>query len=358
MRDLTRRRVAGLFATCVATAALGAPPATAAPAAKWAALGDSYTAGVFIGAPSPSLGSGERDGCDRTSGSYPDLVGRALSANPPSGRAVELTDVSCGGATVAEIGESRQTPISPVQPPADGWPAVAAQVERAELGVDTEVVTIGVGGNSLPVSTVLISCLVAGVGQPDDATPCRDAYESQGTFFDPESIHDKYDRVTREYAAMLQAVTFQAPGAELITVGYPTVFPDDPATCDRRDTTELAARVEGFGVLSATHGDIAWMREVLAHLNEIIEGVTELSGGTYVDAAGPSRGHDVCTSAAEKHVEGICGQAEDYWPAELPLGQFTLTCADGERATLVHPNAAGHATTAGAVEAAVRAALG
>ncbi|MFE5710662.1 SGNH/GDSL hydrolase family protein [Streptomyces sp. NPDC056501] len=321
------------------------------------ALGDSYTAGVFVGEPSPPLGGLDRDGCDRTTGSYPNLVERRLIATPPSGRAVTLTDVSCGGATILEIGSARQAPISPVQPPADGWPSVASQVDRAGLSASTDVVTIGVGGNSLPFGKILTSCLLAGIGQPDEATPCRDAYEAGGPFLDPESIYDKYDRVTREYAAMLRAVHEKAPNAKVITVGYPTIVPEDPTTCDRQDTTELATDIKGVGRISATHGDIAWLGEVNTHLNAITEAITELNDDTYVDTATSSVGHDACQPRATKWVEGVCGAAGPYWPNELAVGPLTLTCSGDNQATLVHPNAAGHANTATQVEAAVRTAL-
>ncbi|MFB7518213.1 SGNH/GDSL hydrolase family protein [Streptomyces sp. NPDC056144] len=352
------RRVAlgALAALALATAV--PPSASAAPEpVEWAALGDSYTAGVFVGDPSPALGSADRDGCDRTTGSYPNLVNAALAADKPGGRTVTLADVSCGAAVIGDIAQNRQTPISPVEAPEDGWPSVDVQVERAKLGAGTDVVTVGVGGNSLPFGKMLTSCLVSGIGQPDEATPCRDAYEAGGPFLDPESIYDKYDRVTREYAGMIRAVHEKAPNAKVVTVGYPTILPEDPTTCDRADTTELAADVEGLGKISVTHGDIGWLGEVNTHLNAIIQAVTELSGDTYVDVATSSKGHDACGSRAEKWVEGVCGEAASYWPTDVNLGVATLKCSDGNRGTLVHPNAAGHANAAQQVEAAVRAAL-
>lgn len=92
---------------------------------QWAALGDSYTAGLYVGDPSPALGSTDRDGCDRTTGAYPDLVAGKLAATPPAGRSVKLTDVSCGGATIGEIAAARQTPSARYRPPRTAgraWP--------------------------------------------------------------------------------------------------------------------------------------------------------------------------------------------------------------------------------------------
>lgn len=361
-----RRIALGALTALTLAAAVpgGAASATSAPEpVQWAVLGDSYTAGVFVGDPSPALGSADRDGCDRTTGAYPNLVAAKLACVPPTGRTVKLTDFSCGGASIAEIGTARQTPISPVEPPEGGWPSVDAQIERAGLSESTDVVTIGVGGNSLPFGKILTSCLLLGTDQEDDATPCRDAYERGDFVLDPESIRDKFQRVFREYAAILKAVHDKAPNAKVITVDYLTIVPEDATTCDRQDTTELAADVEGAGRLSVTHGDIAWLGQVNTELNTIIEDVTDLVdyGYTYIDVAASSVGHDACQPRATKWVEGVCGEADPYWPTELAVGQkpvqITLKCSDGNRATLVHPNTAGHANTATRVEAAVRKAL-
>ncbi|MFD0631668.1 hypothetical protein ACFQ9X_08555 [Catenulispora yoronensis] len=121
--------------------------------------------------PLPALGDASRDGCDRTTNAYPDVVDRELAEFPP-GKPVHLTNVSCGNATIADIATAKQKPISPVQPPADGWPAVDTQIQRAHLTTNTDVVTIGVGGNSLPFGGMLLTCLQQGaIGKS-----CRDHF--------------------------------------------------------------------------------------------------------------------------------------------------------------------------------------
>ncbi|MEU6149307.1 SGNH/GDSL hydrolase family protein [Actinosynnema sp. NPDC047251] len=325
---------------------------------RWVALGDSYTAGVFVGTPTPPLGGAGRDGCDRTADSYPDVVSRRLAAGA---REVRLTDVSCGAATIEDVHSARQQPVSPVRPPADGWPAVAAQLDRVDAG--TDVITIGVGGNSLPVASMVAACLLLGTDQPDDATPCRDAYENGHPIFAPEPVREIFQRVFREYVDLLEAVHGKAPDAKVVTVGYPVVFPQDAAGCDRADATQFSATVNDTA-LSMTKGDIEWLHSVLAELNSIIEDVTDLvdHGYVFVDTATSSEGHDVCAPVGAKWVEGVCGAAEDYWPASLELAAppltFELSCPEGTRATIVHPNRQSHADTAIRVEVAVRAAIG
>jgi len=343
MRHVCRLRTRALAVAFTLSAAtlLPAASAGAADSYQWAALGDSYTAGVFVGDPQPALGDPSRDGCDRTTNSYPDVVERELAEFPP-GKPVNLTNVSCGGATIADIATAKQTPISPVQPPAGGWSAVEPQIQRAGLGEATDVVTIGVGGNSLPFGGMLIKCVELGT----TGKSCRDFYTNPPA--GEESIQDKLARVQDEYIEMLAHVHQAAPNAKVITVGYPAVLPDNAAECNRTSLTELGA---------ITHSDINWLRDdVLKQLNNTINRVTQFFGDRYVDVYASSVGHDACQPAGTKWVEGICGNAEDYWPTGYP--GTILNCAPlGKRITLVHPNAAGDANTAAHVERAIRIAL-
>lgn len=314
---------------------------------EWVALGDSYTAGGFVG----EQRSG--NGCDRTVGAYPEQVGGRLG-----GDLVRLVDVSCGNATISDLHLTSQVPASPVGTPEGGWAAVAPQLEP--VSADTAVVTIGVGGNSVPLGGLVMSCLLLGAGFPDDATPCRDAHTSGGD--GQETIDQVLDRVASEYVELLEAVRAKAPSAAVITVGYPTIFPADASSCGREDTTAFAANVNDT-LLSITHGDIEWLGQVVAELNTVIKDATEYVGAfRFVDTATSSVGHDVCQDAYDKWVEGVCGSAEWFWPSSITLGKppmsFTLTCTDDTSATIVHPNLNGHRHVADLVEPVIREAVG
>ncbi|MFJ6676567.1 SGNH/GDSL hydrolase family protein [Actinosynnema sp. NPDC091369] len=327
----------------LAVVLLGAAPVPASATTdtyQWAALGDSYTAGVFIGDPRPALGDPDRDGCDRTSDSYPDLVHGSLTEFPPGGP-VELTDVSCGGAEIRHIAQAEQQPVSPVDAPAQ-WPPVSPQVQRAGLDEGTDVVTVGVGGNSLPFAGMLAQCVGLGL----NGQSCREHYENPPE--GEEGIEDKFSRVQDEYVTMLAAVHQAAPNAKVLTVGYPAVLPQQSADCAPMNWTEL---------FSIRRDDVDWLRGVLERLNRTIQSVSSFFGDRYVDIHSSSVGHDVCQPAGEKWVEGICGDAEDYWPTEIHLPALTIPCPEGTHATLVHPNARSHENAAHQVERAVRIAL-
>ncbi|MEZ0108563.1 lysophospholipase L1-like esterase [Catenulispora sp. EB89] len=343
MRHVSRQRVRALAVGLALTASTLSPLASAgaADSYQWAALGDSYTAGGFVGDPLPPLGDASRDGCDRTTNAYPDVVDRELAEFPP-GKPVHLTNVSCGNATIADIATDRQKPISPVQPPADGWPTVPTQIQRAQLDNKTDVVTIGVGGNSLPFGGILLKCQETGLL----GKSCRDYYTNPPA--GEESMQDKLARVQDEYIEMLAKVHEAAPNAKVITVGYPAVLPEQGSDCTRFSLTQLGA---------VTPADINWLRDdVLKQLNNTIQRVSNFFGDRYVDTYSSSVGHDACKPAGTKWVEGICGDAADYWPTSLP--GTLLNCAPiNKRLTLVHPNAAGYANTAAHVERAIRIAL-
>lgn len=146
---------------------------------------------------------------------------------------------------------------------------------------------------------------------------------------------------------MLVGVHQAAPNAKVITIGYPAVLPDDASTCNRLALSEVGA---------TTHADVDWLRDdVLKKLNTTIQKVSDFFGDRYVDIYSSNVGHDACQPADEKWVKGVCGDAADYWPTKI---NAVLDCAAGnKRATLVHPNAAGHANTANLVERAIRIAL-
>ncbi|MEK9518821.1 SGNH/GDSL hydrolase family protein [Streptomyces sp. NPDC087908] len=330
------------LALAAASALVPSGSAGAADQYQWAALGDSYTAGGFVGEPQPALGEASRDGCDRTSGAYPGLVERELEEFPP-GKYVQLANVSCGNATIADIAEAKQVPISPVQPPVEGWSAVDTQIKRAKLSKETDIVTIGVGGNSLPFGGMLLKCLQLGA-IPGET--CQEYYTNPPE--GEENITDKLARVQDEYVQMLARVHEAAPNAKVITVGYPAVLPQEGNTCNRPALSELG---------SIKHADVDWLREnALKPLNNTIQQVTSFFGDRYVDVYSSSVGHDACQPAEEKWVEGICGDAADYWPAKLP-GTILNCGLINKRVTLVHPNADGHANTAAHVERAIRIAL-
>lgn len=295
----------------VPTQLAGAQPTTAAEDYHWVALGDSYTAGVIRAA--GNTFEVPRDGCDRTDLSYPQVIDRDL------GGLFELTNVSCGAATIANVTDTPQKPIGRHLPPYSEdpdypFPEVPAQSEA--VGADTDVITVGVGGNTLGFDEFITKCAQLGAENDGKGTPCKDALAA--------GIPAKLKTVRHEYDRMLAVLHERAPKAKILAVGYPTVIPRDTAKCGYGDITK-------FGTI--TQEDLAWLRtDVLEALNKAIDDSTGTQDAArYVDIYTSSRDHSVCDDA--KWVEGF------------------LTPPD--QLSLVHPNALGHRNAADHVEEAM-----
>ncbi|MEV8396534.1 SGNH/GDSL hydrolase family protein [Streptomyces niveus] len=295
----------------VPTQLAGAAPASAAAAYEWVALGDSYTAGVI-----PAAGDTfevPRDGCERTDRSYPQVIDRDL------GSLIELTNVSCGAATIEDITFRAQSPIGRHLPPLSEdpdypFPPVPPQSEAVTSG--TDVVTVGVGGNTLGFAEMLFTCLQLGSESGGVGTPCRDALAA--------SVPERLTKVSEEYGEMLAVLHKKAPHAKVLTVGYPTVIPEDTAKCRYNDWEQFA---------SITQGDLDWLRgDVLEPLNKVIEKSSGDHEASFVDLHDSSRNHSVCDSG--KWVEGVFTQ----FPSEVAF---------------VHPNARGHQNAADHVTSAL-----
>ncbi|WP_327724199.1 SGNH/GDSL hydrolase family protein [Streptomyces europaeiscabiei] len=294
----------------------GATPAAAA-AYEWVALGDSYTAGVI-----PAAGEVfevPRDGCERTDLSYPQVIDRDL------GSLIELTNVSCGAATIEDITFNAQQPIGRHLPPFSEdpdypFPPVPPQSEAVSPG--TDVITVGAGGNTLGFAEILFTCLQLGEGSGGVGTPCRDDLA--------DNIPGRLTKVSQDYDDMLATLHERAPHAKVVTVGYPTVIPEDTSKCRYNDFEQFA---------SITPGDLDWLRDdVLNPLNATIEKAAGEHEDTFVGLSDSTRNHSVCD--AGRWVEGL------------------LTSLDPFQVAFVHPNAKGHKNAADQVSVAVLNALG
>ncbi|MER5862095.1 SGNH/GDSL hydrolase family protein [Kitasatospora sp. NPDC002040] len=313
MAGMRFRRLGSVGAAAVLALGAVTVPAQAAkrPGPAWAALGDSYTAGVVQAAGAEFEQPG--DGCARTDLSYPELIAREL------GPLVSLRNVSCGGAKVADVEQAQQAPSGRPLPPLGADPDAPFAPVPPQLDAvspDTGLVTVGIGGNSLGFGPILTECLTLGALGGGRGTPCRDKLAA--------GLPGRLEQLAREYDAMLTALHAKAPSARVITVGYPQVIPADTGRCGFGDPL-------GFGTMTA--GDLAWARtDILDRLNAVIAKSTADHGDTFVDLYPSTEGHTVCDRAGGNNwVDGIMTSV-------LPLSY-----------AFVHPNAKGHANAAALV---------
>jgi lysophospholipase L1-like esterase len=273
-----------LVAAGAVAAALAGPAAVstahAAPAPEeYVALGDSYSAGSGI--LPPDLGAPVA--CLRTTVNYPHLIADRLGA--------DLVDVSCGGARTADLY-------------APQYPGVPAQLDA--LTAQTDLVTLTIGGNdNRTFIGALLACGVSGTLAAGHGNPCERTY---GDRFTRQVTETTYPAVRQALADIRE----RAPRAEVAILGYPWILP---------------AQDGCFAKLPIARGDVPYLRDLQATLNDAIERAAAETGVTFVDLAERSEGRDACAPADRRWVEPLLF---------------------GTNVVPVHPNARGEAAMADA----------
>ena len=254
---------------------------------RYVALGDSYSAGPLI--PTTDLAAG----CARSDHNYPSLVAERLGVGT-------FVDVTCSAATTRDLTHVQAT---------FGDARVPAQLDA--LTRDTDLVTLGIGGNDLGLfSTLIDTCTRLRAADPTGA-PCARRLAAQGP-----DLEAATRTISTRVAAALQEVERRAPRAEVLLVGYPRLVPDS-GTCPR---------------LPLARGDYAEGRRISETLDRSLRRAARRARVTFVDMYAASRGHDICSAA--------------------PWVNGRVT--DRQRALAYHPFAAGMRADADGVVAALR----
>ncbi|HVV11959.1 SGNH/GDSL hydrolase family protein [Amycolatopsis sp.] len=240
---------------------------------RYVALGDSYTAGPLI--PLQRL---DPLGCFRSTANYPAQL--ALRLLTPS-----YTDVSCSGADTGDM-TATQTVTLGSNPP-----------QLNALHADTDLVTIGIGGNDGAVfGTIVGTC--PGLRASDPAgNPCQRHFTVDGV----DTIKAEITQTQANITAVLAQIHARAPRAKVLAIGYPRIAPPT-GTCP--------------AVLPFADGDYAWLNSVEEALNTAIAKAAAADGATsYVDTFTPSLGHDACAGpAAWINGQSIQPTAAPYHP--------------------------------------------
>ncbi|MDI5965564.1 SGNH/GDSL hydrolase family protein [Streptantibioticus silvisoli] len=209
---------------------------------------------------------------------------------------LSLSDVSCAGADTSNMTTAQFAD----QPP-----------QFDALTASTRVVTLGIGGNdNSTFLTALAGCSaidgIAGAGSGD---LCALAY---GNKFADQIAADETN-----VAGALQHIHTLSPAARVFVVGYPDILPQS-GSC--------------FSQMPITTADVAYLNGVELDLNAMLRTAAGQNGATYVDTYGASVGHDSCQGESTRWVEPLLPSTD---------------------AVSAHPNAAGEAADARAVEAAI-----
>lgn len=248
----------------------------------YVALGDSYTAGPFIPQTVAALG------CFRSTHNYPALLAAELDVET-------LSDVSCSGADTRHLTSPQPTGFASVPP------------QLAALSADTDLVTVGIGGNDFGVFGRLVTTCPRLRSQDPDGDPCRDHFGGEGRdalMSDLATTRDRLDEAVEE-------IRRRAPHAQVLLVGYPRIAPMQ-GTCP--------------AVLPFADGDYRYANQVERRLNAALRHAARSHDVAYVDTYAASRGHDACAG----DQAWVNGQHTDTRRAQSyhPFGSYMRAVAD------------------------------
>ncbi|WP_372671222.1 SGNH/GDSL hydrolase family protein [Amycolatopsis kentuckyensis] len=250
------RTTAFITILVTALAITGAGTATAA-TGEYVALGDSAAAGPLI--LPPDLSS---PGCLRSLADYPHVAAKQLG--------VPLKDVTCSGATTADMYAPQQTETGAVPPQLDA------------LSAATETVTVTIGGNDVGLVGAATSCINLLPGITPD---CVDRYTAGGH----DQLAEKIAAFEPTWGTLLDAIHAKAPNADVFVAGYGTYLPRNGCWPIAPLTPRDANYIQG----SIDKTNAALARQAAAH------------DARYVDVRTASIGHDVCKLPGVKWFESV-----------------------------------------------------
>lgn len=290
------RTLVALAAACAAAFTAAAPTASAREAAQAApdlaaaasglgyiAMGSSFAAGPGI---PPVQDSGGASACARSGANYPSIVAREIGAI--------LTDVSCSGATTANVLTASQS---------------GQQPQVRAVTAETRVVTVTIGGNDVNY----LGSLNAYSCQSDGGANC-------GTV-DRNAINQTFPALAGRIGNIVKAIRSTAPRAHVYLVNYFTLLPAS-GVCANVPLTDDQATFE---------------RGIASRLAEATAAAAADTQATLVDLTAASRGHDACSGSP---------WVESYRPAAGRATYHPNEAGMREAATLVQSAVAAGGQTA------------
>ena len=249
-----------------ATTGSDGSPGGSAPSAttirRYVALGDSYTAAPYV------YLTDVANGCLRSNGNYPALLAQRLGV-------AKHVDVSCSGATSKDLFGRQGTFQQQTVPP-----------QLAAVTRDTDLVTVGIGGNDFGLFGSLVgTCPISGpqgrIFAPRDGVRCGQV--------DLRRASADVRRIGALITRDLRAIHRKAPDATVVLVGYPRIL-DPLHSCPK--------------VLPVARRDTIALDAVTRSLSLQMKAAAARTGSVFVDLYAASKGHDVC-AGKDAWVNGV-----------------------------------------------------
>lgn len=251
-----RRRLLLALAIALVVALAGSAPAARAEP-NYVALGDSFTAGPLIPLQLPPLG------CLKSSNNYPHLAAGDFG--------LPLRDASCSGARTTHMENSQDVSPDPDPPP-----------QFSALGPDTQLVTVGIGGNDIGFSEIIRNCTSR---TSPNGHPCQDHYVVDGR----DVISERIAATATKIASVLQGIHARSPQADVYIVNYLPILPDKGRGC--------------WPQVPIAYDDVPYLRAKHKELNSMLADQAGANDARVVDAYKRGIGKDACQAPGERWVE-------------------------------------------------------
>ena len=270
----------------------------------YVALGDSYASGEGIKltgyvdtAGVVSATQATKDGCNRSSQSYPIIMSSWL-ASQPGMPPFQLADLACSGATSTDISSS--SPATGLGlAGASGDHGETTQLDNATVLSRAKVVTIMVGGDDANFRAIAEACATAVVvDQCSPRSPISSVAQAA------QNIGQLGSVLSSTYAAVRSA----APQARLYVVDYPDMVPE---------SVSATQYPHGCGGIPKGYA-ISYLSQLEPLLHAQVRSAAAAAGAVYVDPNSPSapqsfQGHSLCESKSKQWFFGL-GKTGPFHP--------------------------------------------
>lgn len=236
----------------------------------------------------------EPRGCNRSSNNYPARLAAGLGLR-------DYTDVSCSSAKTDNMTAAQSVSGGTNAP------------QFTALRPDTELVTLTISGNDIGFTEIIFTCGRMSVRDPA-GNPCEREFTAGGN----DIYAQRIQAVAPKVGTVLDGIRQRSPKATVLLVGYLRVLPPSKGC---------------YPVFPVARGDVAYLDGLQQKLTAMLAGQAFQHGAAFVDPYANSLGHDACTSPSQRWVEGV---------------------VPNNRASPVHPNAAGMEAVAGFARASLR----
>jgi lysophospholipase L1-like esterase len=226
---------------------------------SYVSLGDSYTAGPVI-----PVQQTDPLGCLRSDHNYPHLVAAALGVSV-------FRDPSCSGAETGDMTQPQGVSPGPNPPQFD------------KLDADTQLVTLGIGGNDIGFSEILKNCF----SPTPTGHPCQDHFVVNGH----DELAARIQETAPKVAAVLDGIHQRSPKARVFVVAYLAILPETGSGC--------------WPQMPIAPDDVPYLRGIEKQLNGMLAAEAKTNRASYVDAYTASIGHDACQLPTTRWVEPV-----------------------------------------------------